>query len=78
MLAAAGVDQKAESDRQVRFTRKKRDLLLGAVFGDFEIVLLQVGNDLLGFLVAHRSEQVDEIDLHANALLRAFRILASP
>src|SRR6202008_800232 len=68
-FAPAGVNQKAERDRQGRFSGKKGNLLLCAVFGDLEIALLEVGNDLLGFLVTHGREQVDQIDLYANAAL---------
>ena len=52
-------------------SREKKEIFCSAaVFGDLEVVLLESGDDLLGLFVADRGEQVHQIDLHANALLR--------
>src|SRR5712692_5008922 len=72
LLAAAGVNQQAQGDGQGGLAREESDLLFLAVLEDAEIVLGEVRNNALVF-VAHGDEQVDQLDLDADGLLRFLR-----
>src|SRR5438132_10661609 len=60
LLTAAGVDQNAESERQVRFRGEVLDGLRLSVFEDIEIALRQAGNQGTAF-VLHVEKSLDDI-----------------
>ena len=68
-LAAAGVHEQTQRERQVGIARKIGDGLGAAVFIDDEVVLAQ-GRDQRALLVAHRSDHVDDLDLDGDRRLR--------
>ena len=65
LLAAADIHDQAEGQRDVRAAGEEGDFLRHAVFGDFEIVLCQVGDEI-AFLVADGESDVDQADIDAD------------
>ena len=73
-FAAAGVNEKAEGERQSFFAREEGDFLFGVVLENAEIFLIEIRDDGLLF-VENRGVEIYEGDAHANGLiLRAWRL----
>ena len=60
LFAAGGVHEQPQRDGQRHFFREEGDLLILAIFGDFEVILFEVGDDAL-VLVAHGDEEIDQV-----------------
>src|SRR5208337_4571978 len=58
VLAAAGIDDQTEAQRQLGFTGEETDGLRDAVVEDFEIVLVEVADDL----AARRANTGGDVD----------------
>jgi len=62
VLAAAGLDKQAESEREIGIGRKGPDRLRPPVFLQREVILGEVADDF-AFLVAHGDGKRDDFDL---------------
>ena len=54
--------------------REEGDLLILAIFGDFEVILFEVGDDALVF-VAHGDEEIDQVHVGFDDRPLSFRLL---
>src|ERR1039458_3983069 len=77
-LAAAGIHQQPEGQRQIRFAGEIADDLRPAVFLEDEVVLVEVGDDM-AILIAHSREQIHHVDVRGEggALLAGWSALLS-
>src|ERR1019366_4121143 len=77
-LAAAGIHQQPEGQRQIGFAGEIADDLRPAVFLEDEVVLVEVG-DNMAILIAHSREQIHHVDVRGEggALLAGWSALLS-
>jgi hypothetical protein len=64
-LAAAGIDDEAKRERNIRAAGEKRYLLRDAVFEDLKIVLRQPGGQR-AVRIPHRKRHVNQVYVHAD------------
>ena len=75
LLAAAGVDQDAERERQIRFGGEVLDGLRSAVLSDVEVTFGQVGDERALF-VFDVEKQLHHVDINFQRLLRLLVVAA--
>src|SRR5262249_16920835 len=66
--AVRSIEQHADAQRKVRLSAEEPDLLLRVVVGNLEIVLFQVGYQLVA-AIEHRGQNVHEVDFGSESWL---------